>query len=166
MNDHLHTSRAGIDLIAGFEGCVLHPYRDVKGVWTIGYGHTHGVGPETPPLPTVAAAKELLARDLMEYEGNVKRIVSVPLSQGQFDALVSLNYNLGPGVLSPDPNVSHLGWRLHRKQYARAANRFPDWSDPGTVEHAGLLRRRLAERAVYLRGSNRRIRIAARMGVR
>lgn len=166
MNDHLYTSKAGIDLITSFEGCRLHPYQDVKGVWTVGYGHTHGVNSGTQTLPSVAAARELLMADLREYEGNVKRIVKVHLTQRQFDALVSLNYNLGPGVLSPNPAESHLGWRLSQGRFARAANRFADWSDPGTPEHVGLLRRRLAERRLFLSGCTSRMRIAAATGVR
>jgi lysozyme len=166
VNNHLHTSNAGIDLITSFEGCRLHPYRNDGDVWTIGYGHTHNVGPHTPALASKAAARKLLAKDLVYYEDNVKKLVRVRLSQHQFDALVSLNYNLGPGVLSPNPKISHFGWRLSQGRFARAANRMLDWSDPGTIFHAGILRRRRAERALFLRGSNRRTRIAARTGVR
>lgn len=162
-NDHFRTSKRGVELIASFEGCRLEPYQDVVGVWTVGYGHT-GPGTRNIHLKNVAEAKALLARDLKVYEESVKRLVHVALTQHQFDALVSLVYNVGPIVL--DPAHSTLARRLDSKHFARAANHFLDWNRAGGRVLAGLTRRRRAERHLFLLGCSRRTRLAARTGIR
>jgi lysozyme len=162
-NDHLRTSKVGVELIASFEGCRLKPYQDAVGVWTIGYGHT-GPGTKNMQLHNVAEAKALLAKDLKRYEEMVRRLVRVSLTQHQFDALVSAVYNLGPIVITD--SQSTLARHLNAKHFARAANHFLDWDRAGGQVLSGLLRRRKAERALFLKGCTRRIRVAARTGIR
>lgn len=161
MNDRLHISSEGISLIAGFEGCLLHPYQDVVGVWTIGYGHTRGVSATTPPLKDKGAALGLLRHDLVVYEDMVKHSVRVPLSQRQFDALVSFTYNVGSGWTGM--NTGHL---LNSGHLARFANHLLDWDKAGGRAIPGLTLRRKAERRLFLRGSARRFRVAAATGIR
>src|ERR1044071_7728597 len=93
----MQTSQDGINLIKEFEGCELDAYQDTGGVWTIGYGHTIGVcqGMSISQIE----ADLYLADDLKAYEGYVEHYVTAPISQHQFDALVSFTYNLGPGTL-------------------------------------------------------------------
>jgi lysozyme len=162
MNSHLRTSGEGVNLIASFEGLRLRAYDDGKGVLTIGYGHTLYVKPGQ--VITKQQALRLLRDDLLAAEASVKRLVRIRLTQRQFDALVSATFNLGPIILKE--HESHFARLLNTRHFARAANHLLDWSDPGRSTHAGLLRRRKAERRMFLRGCPRRFRIAARTGVR
>lgn len=91
------TSQDGINLIAEFEGFVSRAYPDpaTNGPpWTIGYGRAHGVSPGM--TCTREQALEWLREDVKEAENAVKKNVVVDLTQGQFDALVSAVFNLGP----------------------------------------------------------------------
>ena len=85
------------------EGTKLKAYRDSVGVWTIGIGHTSMAGPPQV-TPGLTISKEecdaIFARDLIKYENAVNNAVKVPLQQNEFDALVSLCYNIGPGALA------------------------------------------------------------------
>jgi lysozyme len=155
-------SSAGLALVASFEGLRLAPYQDVAGVWTIGYGHTLNVVPKTHKLASAAAAKVLLRTDLTIYASAVRRLVRAPLTQRQFDALVSLAYNIGVGNFER----STLRKQLNAEHYARAANQFLAWNRAGGKVQPGLVRRRQAERAMFLAGSNRGTRIVARTGVK
>lgn len=138
-------SQNGVDLIAGFEGFVPHPYRDAVGVWTIGYGHTAGVGPNTPNL-TQKQAKALLWSDLERtYVPPVRKFKG--LNQQQFDALVSFAYNVGPGYLQPGHT---MGDALARGDMRAAADAFLLYDLAGGQKLPGLTRRREAERRLFL----------------
>jgi lysozyme len=138
-------SQKGIDLIAGFEGFVPHPYKDAVGVWTIGYGHTSGVGPNTPHL-TQAQGQALLRRDLERtYVPPVKRFAKL-LNQHQFDALVSLVYNVGPGVLAKGHT---LGDALAAGDVSAAGRSILLYDHAGSQRLPGLTRRRRAEHDLY-----------------
>ena len=90
-------SAEGLALIKKFEGCELTAYQCSAGVWTIGYGHTKGV--EKGMTISKESAEEMLIEELHEYEGYITDNVTSPLSQNQFDAMVSWVYNLGPSNL-------------------------------------------------------------------
>jgi len=94
---------------------------------------------------TKEGAEELLREDVKRFEGYVDRLVKVPLTQGQFDALVSFTYNLGPGALEK----STLLDQLNRGDYDSAAEQFGRWVKAGGKTLAGLVRRRAAERALF-----------------
>src|SRR3954465_2886801 len=105
----MNTGSGGIALIKEFEGFPFggRPYFDrIGGVWTIGYGHTEGVGPHSLRL-TERQASELLERDLEQrYEGSVERLPTAHLlNQNQFDALVVFVYNVGGGALAADTGI-------------------------------------------------------------
>ncbi|WP_347252921.1 lysozyme [Leminorella grimontii] len=138
------TSQKGIDLIKTFEGCELKAYLCPAGVWTIGYGHTKGVkrGDEI----TATQAECYLRGDLVSFEADVNRLVRVPLTQGQFDALVSFAYNCGSRALS----TSTLLRKLNARDYSSAADEFSRWNKAGGKELPGLTRRRAAERDLFL----------------
>jgi len=101
----MRTSKEGIDLIKEFESLELSAYPDPATggePWTIGYGHTSMAGP--PKVfkglrVTATEAEYILQRDLTKYEGGVERLVKVPLTQNQFDALVSFAFNCGVDAL-------------------------------------------------------------------
>lgn len=140
----MKTSQKGIDLIKKFEGCRLEAYRCPAGVWTIGYGHTKGV--QNGLKITQAQAEEFLREDLKVYEQAVESCVKVPLSQNQFDALVSFCYNCGSGALK----TSTLLRLLNEGKYKNAAEQFLRWNKVGGKVFAGLTRRREEERVIFL----------------
>lgn len=139
------TSESGIDLIKGFEGFLPGPYQDVAGVWTNGYGHTHGVTQDTPPV-TEEEATINLGNDLFDAEYAVNLYVNVPLTDNQFDALVSFTFNLGGGALEH----STLLKKLNSRDYAGAAEEFGKWVYAGGKVSNGLIARRAKEREVFL----------------
>lgn len=140
----MQTSDMGIMLIKNFEGLRLTAYQCSAHVWTIGYGHTAGVKPGD--TITVDQAGQFFRDDLSQFEVAVSSLVSVPLSQHQFDALVSFTFNLGESNLKN----STLLKKLNAGDYSGAAEEFPRWNraDGRVVE--GLTRRRLAERDMFL----------------
>lgn len=140
----MQISQTGIDLIESFEGCCLDAYQDIGGVWTIGYGHTQDVC--AGMMITQEQATQMLLQDLVIYEGYVNQYVTVPLTQNQFNALVSFTYNLGPDAFAKSTLLSVL----NAGQYSNAAAMFLEYDHAGGVEVAGLKRRRLAEQALFL----------------
>ncbi len=139
----MHTSQKGLDLIKSFEGLRLSAYKCPADVWTIGYGTTAGVKPGQ--TITKERAEELLRDDVKRFEGQVLRLVKVPLTQGQFDALVSFTYNLGAANLGN----STLLRLLNAGDYKGAAAQFDRWTKAGGKELPGLVKRRAAERALF-----------------
>lgn len=142
-------SPAAIALIAEFEGFRSKPYRDPVGVWTIGYGETKGIGPNTKPWSEPFAKQRLMARVARDYAPHVARL-GLPLTQNQFDALTSVVYNLGPGVLDKGRS---LGDALHARDMRRAADAILLYDKAGSPPRAlpGLTRRRRVERALFLK---------------
>jgi lysozyme len=144
----MKTSQKGLALIKEFEGFRSAAYRCPAGVLTIGYGHTSAAGdPQVTPnlVITKAVAEQILARDLLKYERAVESAVKVPLNQGQFDALVSLCYNIGPGAFAK----STLVRRLNAGRYQDVPAQLMRWSRANGQEMAGLVRRRRAEAALW-----------------
>lgn len=139
----MRTSQRGLDLIKSFEGLHLSAYKCPADVWTIGYGATTGVQPGQ--TITKERAEELLRDDVARFEAQVLRAIKVPLSQGQFDALVSFTYNLGAANLAN----STLARLLNAGDYMGAAAQFDRWNKVGGKVLKGLVARRVAERAMF-----------------
>ena len=142
-------SPVGIELIKRNEGCRLNAYQDVVGVWTIGYGHTEGVHPGL--TITQEQADKMLVDELNNVYGpGVERaLAGSPTTQSQFDALVSLAYNIGIGGFTNSQAVT----RQHKLgNYQAAADGFLLWNKAGGKELSGLTRRRHEERSLYLNG--------------
>lgn len=137
-------SKNGINFIQTFEGVRYEAYQDSIGVWTIGYGHTADVYEGMSITPEQAT--QYLADDLCKFEGYVDSYVTVPLTQNQFDALVSFCYNLGGGNLHKSDVLS----LLNSGQYDQAADAILEWDHAGGRELPGLTRRRRAERDLFL----------------
>jgi GH24 family phage-related lysozyme (muramidase) len=135
---------AGLNLIKDFEGLRLNSYRDAVGVWTIGYGHTRTAGPGQRITNEQAIA--LLRQDVATFEKAVTSAVRVPITNNQFAALVSFAYNVGSGAL----NSSTLLRRLNAGDSNGAVNEFLRWNRAGGQVLAGLTRRRVAERDLFL----------------
>lgn len=141
----MNISNKGINLIKQFEGLELKAYKDSVGVLTIGYGST---GPHVTVGMTIteSQAETLLKKDLSRFEKGVDDLVTVPLNQNQFDALVSFSFNLGLGNLKS----STLLRKLNSLDYIGAANEIPRWDKAGGKVLKGLTRRRLAEKELFL----------------
>lgn len=137
---------AGINLVKEFEGVYLYAYRDPVGVWTIGYGHTNGV--YAGQSISQAQAEAFLQSDMAEFEGAVMSRVKVPITQNMFDALVSFSFNVGAGALGS----SDLLKKLNAGDYTGAANEFGRWVYGGGQQLPGLVRRRAAEKKLFLTG--------------
>jgi lysozyme len=138
-----HITADGLALIKHFEGFSPIIYLDAAGLPTIGYGHLvrrdeqskwpHGIGEEE--------AEYLLAADVGESERAVLRLITVPLSDGQFDALVSFTFNLGGGALQR----SALRRKVNRIEFGPVPDEFRRWVWAGGRKLSGLARRREAE---------------------
>lgn len=136
-------SDKGLALTEQFEGLSLTAYRDVVGIWTNGYGNTHGVVPGS--TITLAQAVSDLRNNISTAENLVNKVVTVSLTQNQFDALVDFVFNLGGGAFQS----STLLRKLNAGDYAGAALEFLKWNHAGGKVVDGLTRRRLAEQQLF-----------------
>lgn len=144
------TSNSGLNLIKGFEGKRLTSYDDGVGVWTIGYGtikYPNGVRVRKGDTCTEQQAEDYLRNDLAKFEAAINKLVKVTLTQNQFDALASFTYNLGETNLAN----STLLKKLNKGDYQGAADQFLVWNKAGGKVMKGLVRRREAERALFLK---------------
>lgn len=158
----MKTSSTGRKLIESYEGLILQAYDDandhvvhpgdvVKGVLTIGYGHTSSAGaPKVSIGDTITKdqADRILAADLTKVELDVEHLVKVPLNQNQFDALVSFHFNTGA------LGKSTLLKKLNAQDYQGAADGLMAWTKaaqigPGPIP--GLVRRRQSEKDLFLK---------------
>jgi lysozyme len=145
----MRISPAGIDLIKGFESLRLEAYRCPAGVWTVGWGHTRGVQPGMRISEERAA--ELLAEDIAEVERDLPSVIHVDLTQGQWDALVSLCFNLSGGARRLPQTCPHLVASVNAGDISGAARQFLNINHAaGGVVLAGLTRRREAESKMFL----------------
>jgi lysozyme len=156
-------SPQGLDFIKGFESFVPYVYDDlvpakngkytewnggpVKGTLTIGYGHTNAA---RHPLKikqglriTEAEARQILAVDISECEEDVERLVTKPLTQGQYDACVSFCFNCGAG------NFANIAKRINAGNYAGARAAFDLYTKSKGKVLTGLQRRRDGEQALW-----------------
>lgn len=147
-------NKATIELVKRFEGLRLNPYLCPANVPTIGYGTTvypngKKVSLKDPPI-TEEKAEEYLLHDLQEFAKGVAELVTVPLNENQFGALVSFSYNVGTNALKN----STLLRRLNSGDYAGAAEQFLRWVYGGGKVLPGLVKRREAERSLFLHPIN------------
>jgi lysozyme len=143
----MQTSQNGIDLIKSFEGFRAKAYLDVGGVLTVGYGHTGADVPIISPI-TEHDAEKVLKKDLRIAEITVNGAVNGPLNQNEFDALVSLCYNIGSGHFLHSNLLFDLNHCEPREDVAR---HFMWWSEIRGVKSDGLVRRRKAEAELFLK---------------
>ena len=149
----MRASKHGVEFIAAFEGFVDHPYRDSGGVWTIGYGHTAGVGPHSKCL-SHAEAIATLHRDLDVFSKAVVKLAPKDATVRQFNAVTSLAFNVGAGAVAQSTLVRE--WRANHD--AAAAAQFKRWNRAGGRELLGLTRRRRVECELFVRGSSKAVR--------
>tara|TARA_B100001059_G_C17748281_1_gene535620 strand:- start:268 stop:777 length:510 start_codon:yes stop_codon:yes gene_type:complete len=143
IGEKMGISEEGKNLIKKFEGCELEAYKCAAGVWTIGYGHIK-TAVEGMKIDQ-ATANELFDEEMGEYETYVNTAVNVPLSQNQFDALVSWVFNLGNGNL----NASTMLKVINSGDHAGVPAQIKRWNKAGGKVLDGLIRRREAEALLY-----------------
>ncbi len=142
----MKTGNAGIAIIKRNEGCRLTAYQDITGTWTIGWGDTENVY-EGLTITQQEADARLATRLSRDFEPAVNWVAAaVPTTQPQFDAMVSLAYNIGVGGFT-NSSVA----RYHRDgEYTQAADAFRLWNHANGVVNKALSRRRAEERTLYL----------------
>tara|TARA_B100000378_G_scaffold140014_1_gene113228 strand:- start:409 stop:861 length:453 start_codon:yes stop_codon:yes gene_type:complete len=145
-----HITQNGIDLIKRFEGFSRTVYFCPAGYPTIGYGHVVKPHEDFSVGIDEAQAEELLRQDAVIAERAVLRLIRVPLTDGQFDALVSFTYNLGGGALQR----STLRRKINREEHAEVPEQFMRWVWAGGRKLKGLVRRREAESELYTYQTN------------
>ena len=142
-----HITQKGLNLIKRFEGFESEIYLDAAGLPTIGYGHLIRKGEHKMFENGIseAAGEALLIKDVLIAEQAVCRLVKVPLTDGQFDALVSFTFNLGSGALQR----STLRRKVNREEHEEVPREFLRWVWAGGRKLRGLMRRRSAEADLY-----------------
>ncbi len=141
----MQVNAAGRKLIQDAEGCKLKAYPDPGtggAPWTIGWGRAIGVHPQD--TCTQEQADKWFEEDLARTAGAVERFCQVPLTEGQFSALVSFAYNIGSW------KSSTLFKLIREKKYGDAAEQFHRWNMAAGKVLPGLTKRRAAEKALFL----------------
>lgn len=132
-----------IELIKGFEDCKLIAYRDGGGVLSIGYGSTENV---TDGMTiTLLEADNRLRNKLTIISNALSKLVCVPLSQNQFDALCSFIYNVGIHAFER----STMRTMINNGLFASAAAQFKFWCMDNGKRIPGLVKRRFFERQLF-----------------
>lgn len=156
----MKVSQKCIEQIKKDEGVRNKPYQCPALLWTVGVGHVidpnHAKVPvadrKALPIPagwdrilTSIEIDEILRTDLNRFEQGVLRLIKVPLTQGQFDALVSFSFNVGLGNLQN----STLRMKVNRNEYDAAAEQFLVWTKAGGKVLPGLVKRRTHEKEMF-----------------
>ena len=143
-----NVTQRGVELIKHFESFSSVIYICPAGYRTIGYGHLvrEAEIDKFKKLISEDEALKILEADILSACRSVLRLINVPLTDGQFDALVSFTFNLGGGALQ----CSSLRTKINRFEYKDAANEFPKWVWANGKKLGGLIRRRAFEASVYI----------------
>ena len=147
-------SSNGIELIKQFEGLSLKPYLDAVNIPTIGFGSTYYPDGKKVTLQDKEITEQK-AFEILEYiankdfGSNINKVVKVPLNQNQFDSMVSFSYNIG----TKNFNWSTLLKKLNLSDYKGASFEFEKWNKSSGKVLNGLVKRRLAEKELFLKQS-------------
>jgi len=145
----MKTSNRGIELIKRFEGLRLKAYICSGGVDTIGYGTTilpNGIKVPKGSTCTKEQAEMFLKNDLEKFESGVRKLVTVPIKQNQFDALVCFAYNVGLGALGKSTLLKKININPNSEEIE---SEFMKWSFAKHIQLEGLRLRRKAESELY-----------------
>lgn len=140
-----------LNLIKEFEGLRLEAYKCSAGVWTIGYGTTAaagvGVDPKAGMTITEAEADWYLEKAIEKFASKIEGYITAPINENQFGAFVSLAYNIGPTAFKKSSALRHF----NNGDLDKAASSILLWNKAGGKVLKGLVRRREAERSLFLR---------------
>jgi len=143
-------NKAGLDLIKEFEGFRAEAYRDPIGIWTIGYGSTAMAGVGIDPKPgmriTEAQAEDYLRKTVVKFAAHIDPLIKQPINENERAAFLSLAYNIGPGAFAKSSALRHF----NQGNKAKAADAILLFNKAGGKVLNGLVRRRQAERALFL----------------
>ena len=145
-------SAMGLELIKEFEGFSANAYLDVVNIPTIGYGNTFykdgkKVTLNDKPISEIEATELLSYVAQKDFGDKILQLVKVPLNQNQFDSLVSFCYNIGMGNFTK----STLLKKINQSDFRGASLEFEKWNKSGGVVLAGLVKRRLKEKALFIK---------------
>lgn len=147
-------SKAGIDLIREFEGEVLQVYKCPAGHPTVGIGHlvTKRDNLKMGDKITKEQSEAFFKADIEHFENAINQSVKVPITQNEFDAIVSLAYNVGANGLRASKSFRFYLNRDRKREFADAMLSFNKAMVRGRLTPlAGLTRRRMAERKLFLK---------------
>jgi len=143
-------NQATVEIIKEFEGCKLKAYKCPAGVWTIGYGTTAsafvGITPHDGMTITQADAETYLKMAIEKFAEAIMPSITQPINDNEFGAFVSLAYNIGSGAFKKSSALRHF----NAGDKAKAADAILMWNKAGGKVLSGLVRRRAAERALFL----------------
>jgi lysozyme len=142
-------SEEGLALVRKWEGFKAEAYRDIAGIWTIGYGTTDPAHAFEGNKISREFAAKLLRQHVSIDEVTCRNLVHVPLSQSQWDAVISLCYNIGTGAFAR----STLLRKINNEDFAGAYQEIPRWNRAGGRVVQGLVNRRKEEADLFLRGT-------------
>ena len=146
----MRVNQAALDLIKEFEGFRSETYRDIAGVLTIGYGTTAAAGVGIVPVPgmtiTKAEAEWYLQKAVDKFAAQIAKYITAPIDENEFGAFVSLAYNIGPTAFRKSSALRYF----NAGDKTRAANNIRLFNKAGGKVLKGLVRRREAERALFL----------------
>jgi GH24 family phage-related lysozyme (muramidase) len=146
----MSVNKATLDLIKQFEGCKLTAYQDIVGVWTIGYGTTAmadvGIVPAKGMTITQDRAEDLLRMGVDKFAATVNALITAKVNANMFGGCVSLAYNIGPNAFAKSTVLREL----NAGNFEKAAAAFQMWNKAGGVVSKGLVRRREAERQLFM----------------
>lgn len=149
----MRINQATVDLVKEFEGCRLEAYQDSAGYWTIGWGHAETSG--IPPIPkrgmviTQAEADRLFTETLDRFAAEITPLFTRKPTDNQFGAMLSLAYNIGTGAFAKSTCLK----RFNAGDIEGAAEALTWFNKAGGNVLRGLVRRREAERALFLTDS-------------
>ena len=144
----MQTSDNGIKALEGREGFRGKAYKDTAGIWTYGFGtiKVNGVPVKEGDIISLQTAEACMRSDIKWAEGAVNKLVKVPLTQNQFDALVSFTYNLGSSALEHSTLLRYL----NAGKYKDAASQLLAWVYSGGKVTPGLVNRRKSEYSQFI----------------
>ena len=145
-------SENGLNLIKEFEGFSSKPYLCPAKIPTIGYGNTYykdgkKVTLSDKPISEIEATELLSYVAQKDFGDKILQLIKVPLNQNQFDALVSICYNIGMGNFSK----STLLKKINQSDFRGASLEFEKWNKAGGIVLDGLVKRRLKEKALFIK---------------
>ncbi|MEB4675787.1 lysozyme [Enterobacteriaceae bacterium G50] len=144
-NIPLHISPEGLGFIKQWQGFSAEPYQDECHLWVVGYGHLIQ-GSEAYDMPVSASqADALLQLDIQACQRVLAQEIAVPLTQRQYDALISLALSLGPEIFARSPVLHYI----NHQQFAQALAAWLVETELNGVRSNGLNKQRQAECALF-----------------
>lgn len=134
-----------LNLIKKFEGCRLEAYKDIVGIWTIGWGETKGA--HSGQIIMQKDADDMLLKNINDLAENIRAVVIPSITDNQLCAMISFAYNLGIGAFYHSHLLTYLNAGLDKKDVAKE---FLKWNHAGGKVVAGLTRRREAESKLFI----------------